>query len=111
MKLNLRQDEHTVTDAPIDETGEIARVEVPGDRLVSINIEASADASYAVDVAAGKSPGTDDWFEGEVVYDQADVDDAQDIRDAFILGDRYLRIRVTDAAGAGETADVTIQGA
>jgi len=84
---------------------------VPSDHVISVNIEATADASYALDVAAAADPGSGDWFEGEVVYDQADVADAQDIRDAFVLGDRFLRVRVTTAAANGETATVTIQGA
>ena len=114
MTFNSRQAERTVSDAPIDQTGEIARVEVPGDRLVSINIEATGDASYAVDVAAG-TPGDvgtpDSWFEGEVEYLQSEVSDPRDIRDAFRLGDRHLRVRVTDSAAGGATATVTIQGA
>lgn len=36
--------------------------------------------------------------------------DTTDVRDTFDLTDRYLRVRVTSAAGAGETADVTVQG-
>lgn len=108
-KLDKQQDEEIVSDADISQTGVIAVVEVPGDRLVSINIEATADASYALDVAALKRPSEADWIEDEVVYDQADEADPQDIRDVFELGDRKLRVRVTDPAAADQTADVTIQ--
>jgi exosome complex RNA-binding protein Csl4 len=110
-KFNLRQNHHVESDADISSTGEIVRAEVPSDHVVSVNIEATADASYAIDVAAVDDPGADDWFEGEVTYDQADESDPQDIRDTFVLGDRWMRIRVTTAAGAGETATVTLQGA
>lgn len=111
-KLNNQQDEHTTTGVPIDEQGEIARAHIPGDRVTSINIQADGDASYAVDVAAGqesdeRTPA--EWFQGEVEYLQSEVDDPQDIRDAFVLGDRHLRVRVVDPAAAGSTATVTIQ--
>lgn len=83
-----------------------------GDALVSLNIEATADASYAIDVSAKEEPDGDaDWFLDEETYDKADVADPQDIRDTFYCADRHLRVRVTDAAAAGETADVTIQEA
>ncbi|NLV11883.1 hypothetical protein [Haloarcula argentinensis] len=97
------------SDADISTTGVVLTAETPGDALVSLNIDATADASYALDV----SPTGDasDWFDGEETYNQADVDDPQDIRDTFIAGDAYVRIRVTDAAAAGETADITIQQA
>jgi len=111
-KLDSRQDELVATGEAIDTADAvIARAEVPGDRLVSLNIEATADASYAVDVAAVEDPDAADWFEGEVTYDQADEADPQDIRDTFILGDRWIRVRVTTGAAGGETADVTLQGA
>jgi hypothetical protein len=93
----------------------LAEVYTPGDPIVSLNIEATADASYALDVAPevddSNPPENDDYFEGEETYDQADEPDPQDVRDTFIAGDGWLRIRVTDAAAAGETADVTIQQA
>jgi len=111
-KLDDRQDHYLVPDADISTADEvIAQAEIPSDRLVSINIEATADASYAVDVAApyDLEAATDPWFADEVVYDQADEADPQDIRDVFELGDRHMRIRVIDPAAAGETADVTIQ--
>lgn len=111
-KLDDRQDHHLVSDADISTADEvIAQAEIPSERLVSINIEATADASYAIDVAApyDLTAATDPWFPDEIVYDKADKDDPQDIRDVFYLGDRHLRVRVTDPAGAGETADVTLQ--
>lgn len=109
-KLDNRQDAEIVPNADISTADEvIAQAEIPGDRLVSINIESTADASYAIDVAASYVSETANWFEDEVTYDKADEDDPQDIRDVFELGDRHMRIRVTDAAADGETADVTIQ--
>jgi len=111
-KLDNRQDEKIVTDAPIDETGELIRAQVPGDRHVSLNILANGDADYAVDVAAapeGQAQTPDTWFEAEEEYLASEVDDPQDIRDGFILGDRFIRVRVTSAAAGGSTADVTLQ--
>ncbi|MFA1612061.1 hypothetical protein [Halobellus rubicundus] len=105
------------TDQPIDTDGEIiAKAYTPGNPIVSLNIEATADASYALDVAPevdDSNPPTDEsaWFDAEETYDQADEPDPQDIRDTFIAGDGWLRIRVTDPAADGETADVTIQQA
>jgi len=95
------------TDQDISTTGVIAETTTTGDPIVSLNIEATAAASYAIDVSADGET----WFEGEVVYDQADVDDATDIRDTFQVGDARMRVRVTTAASSGETATVTIQQA
>lgn len=104
-----------IQDATIEEAqdisaaGVIAEAHIKGDALVSLNIEATAAASYAVDVSATGDDG--DWFEAEEEYDQAEVEDATDIRDSFRFGHRHLRVRVTDPAADGETADVTIQEA
>lgn len=112
MTLNPPQDTLIEPDQPIDTADEvIAKAEIPGDQVVSLNIEATAAASYAIDVAAVTNPGSGDWFKNEVAYDAADEPDPQDIRDVFELGDRWLRLRVTDPASNGETADVTFQGA
>jgi hypothetical protein len=97
------------TDVDISSTGEKIRAKTTGDARVSLNIEATADASYALDVSPTGDNG--DWFEDEETYDQSEVDDPQDIRDAFIAGDAYIRVRVTSAGGNGETADFTIQQA
>lgn len=102
-----RQDESIHQDLDISSTGPLITHRADGDVLISLNIEATAAASYAVDVG----PDGDTWFEAEATYDQADVDDATDIRDAFELGDRHLRLRVTDAAADGETATITLQEA
>ncbi|WP_042662556.1 hypothetical protein [Haloferax sp. ATB1] len=103
------------TDKPIETADAVLlAMKTPGDALVSLNIEATADASYALDVHHNNdtsSPPTDGWFEDEAVYDKADVDDPQDIRDTFYAADAWLRVRVTTPAAAGETADVTIQEA
>jgi len=108
-ELNLEQETHYKPNADISTTGVLTTVTVPRDRLVSVNIEATADVSYALDVAAPQQPESDDWFENEVTYNKADEVDPQDIRDTFILGDRYLRVRCTDPAANGDTADITIQ--
>ena len=104
------------TDQPIDTDNEtIIEVHTPGNPIVSLNIEATAAASYALDVAPGADqtdpPADADYFDAEETYDQAEMADATDIRDTFVAGDGWLRIRVTEPAAADETADVTIQQA
>jgi len=88
------------TGLDISSTGEIFRETIQDSRLVSINIKGDATADYALDV----SPDNDTYFDAEETYS------GTDIRDAFELTDRYLKIRVTSAAGANDTADVTVQG-
>lgn len=88
------------TGLDISSTGEIFRTTIEDSRLISINIEGDATADYALDV----SPDNDTYFDAEETYS------GTDIRDAFEITDRYVRIRVTSAAGANDTATVTIQG-
>ena len=86
----------------ISESGVVGVVPVPRRPLVSVNIDATATASYAVDVG----PDRETWFENETTYDDTDT-----VRDMFEVGDAFIRIRVTDNAAAGETADIIIQEA
>ena len=88
-------------DVPIDEIGEVFETSVEIAKLISINIEGTEEAAYALDV----SPDGETWFADEVEYELG-----QDIRDVFEMTDRHVRIRVTTAASADETADITIQG-
>lgn len=88
------------TGLDISATGEIFRATILNSRLVSINIDGDASADYALDV----SPDNDTYFDAEETYS------GTDIRDVFEITDRYLKIRVTTAAGGGDTADVTVQG-
>lgn len=104
-----RRQEETIVEAQDISTADAVLVEehIKGDVLVSLNIEATESASYALDVSATGDDG--DWFEEEEVYDQSELEDATDIRDSLQFGHRYLRLRVTDPAADGETADVTVQ--
>jgi len=95
------QDETVRESQPIDTTGVILKEEVRGDKLVSINIEATAVTDFAIDVKAEGS----EWFEGAATYS------GSSIADTFRLGDRYVRVRVATAAATDETADVTLQEA
>lgn len=97
-----RQDETVRTDEPIDTTGVIVEAEIPGDALVSLNVEGTVATDYQLDVSADGET----WFEAEATYTGTDS-----VSDVFELGDRYLRLRVTSAAATGETADVTVQEA
>ena len=93
------------TNVPIDSTGEIFETTVKLSKLVSVNIDATAEADYALDV----SPDGDTYFNAEAEYLSSNMD-TTDVRDTFDVTDRYLRLRVTSAAGAGETATVVVQG-
>ena len=107
-----KQSTERATDVAIDTVDAVLlEVATPGDPLVSLNIEATAEASYAVDVThVEDDPAQADWFEGEETYDAANLD-TTDLRDGFQVGDARMRVRVTSAAANGETADVTIQKA
>ena len=87
-------------DNPIDSTGVVFETSVEIARLVSLNIVGSESASYELDV----SPDKETWFESEASYE------GDDVRDTFELTDRYVRVRVSTAASAGSTADITVQG-
>ena len=86
---------HTV---PIDEQGEIARFQIVRSgisrrKVVSLNIDGEATADYAVDVGGEDANGDINWFDNEETYDDTD-----DVSDAWVQSDQWLRIRVTDPA-------------
>jgi hypothetical protein len=85
----------------IDTTGTKLTVEVPGDDLVSLNIEADSSTDFALDVGPTDPPE----FANEETYT------GTDIRDTFRLGDRFLAVRVTTAAGGTDQATITVQRA
>jgi len=96
-----RQQVTTVeTDVPIDSTGEKMRREVPGDTLVALNIEGADPADYAVDTSADGET----WFADKETYSIT-----ASVAGQFRVAAVYIRVRVTAAASAGETADITIQ--
>ena len=97
-----RQREYERTDEPIDTTGDLLVVEIPGDALVSVDIDATAAADFELDRST-TGEETDRLGVAES-YSSTDT-----VADAFHLGDRYLHVRVASAAAAGETADVTVQ--
>jgi len=93
------------TDIPIDSTGEVYETTVKLSKLVSVNIDATAEADYALDV----SPDGDIYFNAEAEYLSSNMD-TTDVRDTFEVTDRYLRLRVTGAASADATATIAVQG-
>lgn len=98
-----RQQVATVeTDVPIDSTGEKMRREVPGDTLVALNIEATEEASYALDISADGEL----WFTDERTYSLT-----ASVSGQFRVAAAYIRVRVTTASSAGQTANITIQEA
>lgn len=100
--FDKRQNVERVTGVDLSQTGEVVVIQVIGDVHVSLDIEGTADAEYAVDV----SPDATNWTEGLYAYGPG-----TSIRDDFSVPDKYLRVRVTTAAADGDTADVTLQGA
>jgi len=86
--------------APIDATGTVFETNLAQSVLVSLNIDGTESATYALDV----SPDGDTYFNAEETYT------GSDIRDVFEITDRYVRVRVTSAGPGGSTADITIQG-
>lgn len=98
-------------DVPIDTTGALSdfagdgviRVEGPAD--IGLQIDATAQADYAIDVGVRQDDGSIRWFTGEIEYLQADMDTTT-ISDAWVHVAEYLRLRVTAAAATGETADI-----
>jgi hypothetical protein len=86
----------------IDSTGDLLTVEVEGDVLVSLDIDGDAAADYALDL--GSTTDT-------TVNTAADTYSGSEIHDSFHVGDRYLTVRCTSAAGANDEATITIQEA
>jgi len=91
------------TGTATDSDGNDVVVELEDKKLLGLRIEANGDASYAIDVSAD----SDRWFDNEVTYDKADQDTTS-VSDAFDVASRYLRVRVTEAAAGGSTADIYI---
>ena len=95
-----RQDE-SITTAAIDAQDTIITREIPGAATVSVMIDGDESADYALDTGADG----DNWDEGVATYS------GQQASDTFVLGSRYVRLRVTTAAAAGSQATVTIEEA
>jgi len=93
------------TGVAIDSATEVFETNLEYVKLVSLNIDATAEADYRLDV----SPDGDTYFEAEREYLAAD-EDTTDVRDVFELTDRYVRLVVTSATAGGETADIVVQG-
>jgi len=96
-----RQDEFERT-APIDQTGDVLVVEVPGDTLASVDIDATAAATFEVDRSVTGE-------ETDRLGVEATYTDTDSVDDIFRLGDGYIHVRVATAAADGETADIIIQ--
>lgn len=97
-------------DVAIDTEGEIARVEIRiasrGGQLADVELEADEPASYAIEVGTPEGDGDGiHWFETEPA---AEFDDVEALSDTFFTPKTWLRVVVTDAAPAGETATISI---
>ena len=101
METHQANSVHTVS---IDETGELAIIDVGGSdahsQAVGLNIDGvgGAEAAYAIDLGERDADGNPVWFD-ETEYDATDR-----VRDAWRQAQRYLRIRVTSAAPADSDA-------
>lgn len=100
---------HTVS---IDETGELARFQVSGDwdteMAIGLNISSDTDgvtASYAVDLGGSNvGDGEPTW----VAEDEATYTGVESVSDGWYQTEEWLRVRVTDAAAAGEEATLYV---
>jgi len=97
-----RQREFERTNVPIDQTGDLCVVAVPGDALVSVDIDATAATDFEIDRST--TGDETDRLGVEATYTNTDS-----VADVFRFGDRYLHVRVAAAAAAGQTADLTVQ--
>lgn len=92
----------------IDEVGEVAYFDVLRDEesgsIVGVNLEADATASYRVDVGFSTENGIEYFSDtAEETYN-----DTQSISDSWMQAERFLKIEVTSAAPAGETAKLYV---
>jgi len=97
-----RQEEFERADVPIDAVGDILVVEIPGDTVVGVDIDATAQAGFELDRST-TGEAADRLGVG------ATYPNATSVSDTFRLSDRHLHVRVATAAAAGATADITVQ--
>jgi len=91
--------------ADISGIGVILHLELEGRTHIELNIRGSAAADYALDVNRIRDADTEaDWMQGVNTYTGA-----TDYDDVLRTGAEILRLRVTTAAGVGDTADVLLQ--
>lgn len=82
-------------------TGERLRLEVDDLTTVSVSIDGTASADYALEADLG---------DGEYV-EFAAFTGATDVKEVLSLAAQSIRLSVTSAAAAGETADVKLAAA
>jgi len=97
-----QRQESKQTTVPIDSTGDLVTIEAEGDTLVSLDIDGDAAADYALDLGPTEDTNANT---AEETYS------GTDIHDVFRVGDRYLTVRCSSSAGAGDEATITIQEA
>ena len=89
-------------DVNIDETGVNATLQLEGRSRLDVVLSSSGDpADYRPDVSANG----DFWFEGVEQFDSA-----TEITDSYLVGVRYVRLRVKTSANNGTTATVCRAG-
>jgi len=91
---------YRVEEISIDSTGEKIVFDIIGDALTSINIEGEEEAEYSIDVGPTK----------QVKFKDEETYTGESIQDAFRITDRYLAVRVTEAASTTDAmAEITLQ--
>jgi hypothetical protein len=80
---------------PIDTTGVLVELDTRGKRVLDLAVEGTDTASYALEASANGS----DWFGP---YDSFGT--TNKIVQTYRLGARYVRVVVTESAGADATA-------
>lgn len=81
----------------ISATGEVFSLRIAESPQVALQIDGTAGADYAVDV----SPDAATWFNGVSTYSAVTR-----VNDGWTQPEAWVRLRVTAAAAAGETADI-----
>jgi hypothetical protein len=80
---------------PIDSTGTLIELDTRGKRVLDLAVDGTATADYALEA----SPDGTNWFGP---FDE--FKDAETIAQAYRIGSRYVRIRVTGTASDDSTA-------
>lgn len=90
----------TADGTPIDETGEVIVLDTRGKTTLDLHLSGTEAASYALEAG----PDGSDWRGPFKTWDSTTT-----ITATFETGSRYVRVRITESATAGSTADAYME--
>lgn len=90
-----------VSGEAIDSTGVLLELDTRGKRVLDLAVEGTEAADYVLDA----SPDGGTWFGPYETWTTV-----SNIHATYRLGARYVRVRVSTAAGNGATADAFMEG-